>query len=409
MEADVAWGSGIRRATHRLHCRSVQTHNVNAQPVGGAASAAVTAWTPLAMLNQSVATLGTLVAQVVQATPVAGTIQLRVKGFNQFHEEVIEVTPTISLAAKTNNFIYLSATFAHVVAVEFRSTGLDIASDTLSLGTRWDWTRTIDGTNEHLFGRNLGIAIPLRLQGVQTPVPAGATKLRQEFGMSIVAGDSDEAKLPLSSQQPSRHASARLACTVPPTNGDTVTIDSKVYTWRTTLTAADGDVQLGADAQQSLDNFRMAMFASGGAGISYGANTVPHPTVQPSGQGSVGGVQSLFVQAKDPGSMGNVIAVSESGAATSWIGNDGQPATTLGWGFDYPVEVLALEVFDVTGQASAGALTMLQPIDYVCGFQENGWQGERSKVHILKASSVAQWAVADNVMVSMTILSAEHR
>lgn len=409
MEADVAWGSGLRRSTHRLHCRSVQTHNVNAQPIGGTASASVTTLTSLAIQNRSMASLGTLVAQIVQASPVAGTVQLVVKGFNQFHEEVVEITPVVSLAAKTNNFIYLAATFAYVVSVQFVSTGLDIAGDTISLGTRWDWTRTDDGTNQHLFGRNLGIAIPARLQGFQPQMPEGATKLQREFGLAIVAGDIDEAKLPMSSQQPARRASARITCSAPPSNGDTVTIDGKVYTWKTTLTAADGDVQIGADATQSLGNLSMAMFATGGAGVNYGSNTVAHPTVQPSGLGAVGGVRNMFVQAKTPGSVGNTIAVSESGSVTAWLGVSGQAVTALEYGFDYPTEVLSLEVFDVTGQASAGALTHLQPMEFACGVNENGWQGERSKVHILKQSSVAQWAVADNIMVTQTVLSAEHR
>lgn len=407
-EADVAWGSGLRRITHRQLCLSTQTQNVNARPVGGAASAAVTAWTALTVNNQAVACLGTLVAQVVQATPVASTIQLRVKGFNQFWEEVVEVTPVVTLAAKTNNFVYLAATFAHVVSVEFRSTGLDIAGDTLSLGTRWDWTRTNDATNEHLFGRNLGIAVPLRLSGVQEELPTAVRRLVREYGAIAVAGDDDQVKLPLSMQSPARHASARVACTAPPSNGDTLTIDSKVYTWRTTLTAADGDVLIGATAQACLQNLMAAMFASGGAGTTYGANTVAHPTVMPTGQGQVSAVENLFVAAKTPGALGNVIPVSESSAATGWIGNDGQAATTLGFGVDYPCEVQSLVVSDITGQASAGAITQLQPMDFTCGLNEDGWQGERSKVHILKAASVAQWAVADNVMVTQSVLSAEH-
>lgn len=409
MEADVAWGSGMRRATHRLHCRTAQTQNVNARPIGGAASASVTTWTALTVNNRPAATLGTLVAQIVQASAVVGTVQLRVRGYNQFHEFVEEITPTVVLAAKTNNFVYLAQTFAHVVSVDFMSTGLDIAGDTISLGSRWDWTRTNDATNEHLFGRNLGIAVPMRLRGVQTqPLIGGASRVRQEYGLSVVAGDIDQQKVPASMQAAMRSASARLQCTVPPTSGDTVTIDGKVYTWRASITAADGDVQIGATAAQSLNALVAAMFASGGAGTLYGANTVAHPTVQPTGVGQVGGVENMFVAAKTGGVAGNLIAVSESGAATGWIDNNGQPAGNLGFGVDFPVEVLSLAAFDVTGQALAGALTLLQPTEFACGMNEFGWLGERSKVHILRQSSVAQWAAADNVMVSMTVLSAEH-
>lgn len=410
MEPEVAWGSGLRTKNIRLHCRSVQTHNVNARPIGGTASVSVTAWTALAMNNKSMATLGTLVAQIAQGTPVAGTVALRVKGYNQFHEYVEEVTPVVTLAAKTNNFVYLASTFAYVVSVEFMSTGLDIASDTISLGTRWDWTRTIDGTNEHLFGRNLGIALPLRVSSYQDQLPTtGAFQRTKEAGRTLSVGDLDLAKLPERMQAPARHGFARLEATGVPTNGQTVTIDTKVYTWKTTLTAADGDVLIGSDAQACLLNLSLAMLAQSGAGVSYGANTTAHTTVTPVGSGLVGANQNLFVAAKITGARGNIIAVAEASTNMAWLTSAGAVTTFLRDGFDFPNEVASLVVCDLTGHAAAGAVMIVPATDFTCGWNWPGWQGERAKLHILQQTSVAAWAVADNIMVSMDVLSAEVR
>lgn len=47
-------------------------------------------------------------------------------------------------------------------------------------------------------------------------------------------------------------------------NGDTVTVDNKVYTFKTTMTPAEGEVHIGANADASLTNLANAINKSGG-------------------------------------------------------------------------------------------------------------------------------------------------
>lgn len=62
-----------------------------------------------------------------------------------------------------------------------------------------------------------------------------------------------------------------------PLNNETITIGSKVYTFQTVLTNVDGNVLIGADASESLDNWAAAMNLSAGAGSTYAAATTAHP------------------------------------------------------------------------------------------------------------------------------------
>lgn len=191
IEGMVAPGSGLAYRQFRHYLVGAQGQVVNVRPVGGVGSAAVSAWTSLTQLNKLIPYGATLCANVVQATPAASTFRLRVKGYDQFHEYVEEVTPTVTLASKTNNFIYLAKPFLQVEKVEYMSTGLDIAGDTLSLGPRWDWVRTNDATNEHIAGPNLGVPLMLRSGRRIGPTTRNAFNFTQRVGPVRVATDRD--------------------------------------------------------------------------------------------------------------------------------------------------------------------------------------------------------------------------
>jgi hypothetical protein len=120
----------------------------------------VTTWTQITIdeVNR-VPFPSTLCAHIVQPTAVVGTLRLRISGYDQYGMPQVETTPSVALVAKTNNYVYLSKIFSYVERVEFQSTGIDIGDDTINLGTRYDWTRTIDAANEHLHGLNLGVAL----------------------------------------------------------------------------------------------------------------------------------------------------------------------------------------------------------------------------------------------------------
>jgi hypothetical protein len=411
MEPDVAPGSGLARRQVRLHLVSGQTANVNAQPIGGAASAAVTTWTALT-INNAVNPFGTtLVAQIVQASNTTGTVRLRIRGYNQFHEYQEELTPTVAIVSKTNNFVYLAKCWSYITSVAFLSTGLDVAGDTISIGQRWDWTRTNDATNEHLAGRNLGFPLLLRSGRVPGRLFRGQGKVQQRIGPTLV-GDQNTTdgtiQLPhLPLQFPERVSQGFLVPTggANPSNGETVTIDGIVYTFLTVLTSAAGAVLIGPNATLTLHNLLYAINAAGSqAGVGYGSSTVAHPTVRADIIGLSGGVPYMQVLARSPGTYGFTITTTETGANLSWA-SGGQ----LGSGVDAPFEVQGLVVWDLTGQASAGAVTTVPHGHFSVGLSEVGWDGPIEKVHLLTAASVAQWATTDNIMVSYQMMSADGR
>lgn len=406
MEGHIAPRSGVRSGNFTLHLLSAQTYVCNARPIGGASSAAVTAWTALTINNDAVPFGATLVAQVVQASATTGTLRLRVRGYDMFGQYQEEITPTVNLVAKTNNFVYLAKVFSFVTEVAYQSTGMDIAGDTLSLGMRWDWTRTNDATNEHIAGRNLGIPVPMRLAFQ----PGGAVSPTTKRLASPLGGKPklNMGSVPYTSpvfgddfvQQWDGYAKAYFnGFTSQPANLETITIDGKVYTFKTTLTSADGDVQIGADTTATSSNLKAAILATpAGAGSQFGASTTRHPTVDI----LLGGGGLFGIRARQPGARGNLITLAEAvGGTNAWF------AANLQGGYDWPHEVVGLTVMDMTGLALAGAVTNHNPGEYAIGWSEAGWSGSVEKLHFLRQSSVAQWATTDNIMVRMSVRSME--
>lgn len=99
-------------------------------------------------------------------------------------------------------------------------------------------------------------------------------------------------------------------------NAETVTIDSKVYTFKTVLTTADGDVLIGSDAEASLDNLMAAINLGLGTGVFYGVLTTLHPTVVARPISTT----RIRVDAKLGGSAANSIATTETLANGDWLG-----------------------------------------------------------------------------------------
>lgn len=99
-----------------------------------------------------------------------------------------------------------------------------------------------------------------------------------------------------------------------PANNDTVTIGSKVYTFKTTLTGAADEVLIGASAAIALDNLKSAINATAGAGTTYGTGTVAHTQVTATTNTDT----TQVVQAISYGTVGNAIATTETSAQLSW-------------------------------------------------------------------------------------------
>tara|TARA_R110000772_G_scaffold153261_1_gene264236 strand:+ start:8052 stop:8984 length:933 start_codon:yes stop_codon:yes gene_type:complete len=96
-------------------------------------------------------------------------------------------------------------------------------------------------------------------------------------------------------------------------DGDTVTIGSKIYTLQTTLTDVDGNVLIGADLGDTVDNLVAALDLSGVAGTDYALTMTA--------QGYVTGVNTaddLVITAITPGIPSNSIATTETSALASW-------------------------------------------------------------------------------------------
>jgi hypothetical protein len=97
-------------------------------------------------------------------------------------------------------------------------------------------------------------------------------------------------------------------------NLDTVTIDTKTYTFQSFLTDVDGNVQIGADLQESLGNLHAAINLEAGAGTKYANSMTIHPTVSSTGYTTA----DLTAQAKITGVGGNSIATTATGVNLAW-------------------------------------------------------------------------------------------
>lgn len=125
---------------------------------------------------------------------------------------------------------------------------------------------------------------------------------------------------------PASHATSAITSTgTNVSDGDTVTINTTVYTFKTDLTGAEGlpyEVLIGANAAASLDNLKLAINATGTAGVEYGWGTVAHPTVIATTNTDT--VQTIV--ARVPGTTPNTYPTTETAATLSWAD------TTLGGG-----------------------------------------------------------------------------
>ena len=110
-------------------------------------------------------------------------------------------------------------------------------------------------------------------------------------------------------------------------NGDKVTIANKDYTYKTTLTPAEGEVLIGATYTDSLDNLVAAITGGAGNGTLYYC-AAAHPLVTASRSEAV-----VTITALQPGILGNRITTAKS-AATLTLANPAGGTSTLAGGVD---------------------------------------------------------------------------
>lgn len=119
----------------------------------------------------------------------------------------------------------------------------------------------------------------------------------------------------------SRRARQTLVASTPFVENDTVTLDSKMYTYKD-APSADGEVDVGTNLEASLDNLFAAINLVTPIDGAYGASMTIHPTVTVLSNTT----NSFVVAAKDGGTAGNSIDSLEGGGNT---GNGAWLAGTL--------------------------------------------------------------------------------
>jgi phage tail sheath gpL-like len=93
-----------------------------------------------------------------------------------------------------------------------------------------------------------------------------------------------------------------------PTDGDTFTVDTKIYTLQSTLTNVDGNIQIGSTLAETQANIVNAFNLSGAAGVDYAANMTAHPTVDIAAFVT----NAAVLTARIPGTAGNTIVTTET-------------------------------------------------------------------------------------------------
>ncbi len=117
-------------------------------------------------------------------------------------------------------------------------------------------------------------------------------------------------------------AQGTLTMDIIPVTTNTMTVDTKVYTFLDTLTGADGEIEIGANVGESQVNAVAAFDLSGTAGVNYGAAMTAHPTVDIADFAA----DDAILTAKTPGAAGDAIATTETFGPVTDIFDD----TTLG-------------------------------------------------------------------------------
>jgi hypothetical protein len=130
-------------------------------------------------------------------------------------------------------------------------------------------------------------------------------------------------------------------------DGETVSVGGKTYTFQATLTNVDGNVKLGSGWVESVINLSSAIVLGSGAGTQYAVAM----TVNASVEGWYEPRNNLMtVRALVAGAAGNAIAVAETCAKAKWIWEGGytiafleggaDPGPSLQWWWDNPTHTI---------------------------------------------------------------------
>ena len=107
---------------------------------------------------------------------------------------------------------------------------------------------------------------------------------------------------------PAVKAQGKLSLALQPSDGETFLIDTKTYTWKSTLAVnTDGYIAIGSNVSDSRTNALNAINLDGNPGSQYANATTPHPTVNAKMVGT-----DIIITALTAGVAGNSIVTTET-------------------------------------------------------------------------------------------------
>jgi len=127
-------------------------------------------------------------------------------------------------------------------------------------------------------------------------------------------------------------------------DGDTVTINDSTYTFEDTLTDSPNYIQIGANANLTLDNFASALNGGAGAGTAYGTGTPTSVDITAVSNGD----STLTVTSIAGGTVGNAVTTTDVAEVLYW------GAATLENGTSDVDGTLYNFVAAIKGEAGAG-------------------------------------------------------
>ncbi len=139
---------------------------------------------------------------------------------------------------------------------------------------------------------------------------------------------------------------------------ETVTIDTKVYTWKDAPGTGDGEVDVNADDDIAAENLSQAINLGAGAATNYSRDMTANPNVEATVRSGVVTVSAKVLDA----TIGDAIAVAEA-ATGAWAGG-GVLLANGADGTDYFIIALTANTFSVaTTKALAIAGTVVAITD----------------------------------------------
>lgn len=166
-----------------------------------------------------------------------------------------------------------------------------------------------------------------------------------------------------------------------PNAGDTVTIDGKTYTFKTSLTPTEGEVLLAGGGTAALLNLARAINRTGTPGVDYYV-AAAHSTVRASAAVTA---NAITVAALAAGAAGNGLAVSEAATGLAW-----DSATLTGGGSWVPVSGTLYD------------LTHTNPTSATLTVQASGPLGTGMRYRLV-AMNAAGWGVSGVAIVTVTV------